>query len=313
VDPAALTDADQNRLQQNPRWTPVSASASSASNSSYYFTHTTREAARIVFMHGLWPAALAIWAARGLSMRPAAESARWSNGALTVAGLPPLELAELAAQAHARSLVTGATVHAFNRWRWGEADFKIEGVSQRLALDGLAVRYGNGAYSLLDRQNVSYPPPLSINAMVSSYTVTAALTELLVDAGSGKVALLKHHNIVECGNLLVPELVSGQIQGGAAASIGLALSEYLPLYEEGPGDGTWNFNRYHLPRGSDVAVWTQTADVLPPLSDAEPPKGMAEAAGIPMVAAIVNGIAHAIGHRFRTLPVTPDQILAVLG
>jgi len=313
VDPAALTDADQNRLQQNPRWTPVSASASSASNSSYYFTHTTREAARIVFMHGLWPAALAIWAARGLSMRPAAESARWSKGALTVAGLPPLELAELAAQAHARSLVTGATVHAFNRWRWGEADFKIEGVSQRLALDGLAVRYGNGAYSLLDRQNVSYPPPLSINAMVSSYTVTAALAELLVDAGSGQVALLKHHNIVECGNMLVPELVSGQIQGGAAGSIGLALSEYLPLYEEGPGDGTWNFNRYHLPRGSDVAVWTQTADVLPPLSDAEPPKGMAEAAGIPLVAAIVNGIAHAIGHRFRTLPVTPDQILAVLG
>jgi CO/xanthine dehydrogenase Mo-binding subunit len=148
--------------------------------------------------------------------------------------------------------------------------------------------------------------------MVSSYTVTAALAELVVDAGSGKVALLNHHNIVECGNLLVPELVSGQIQGGAASGIGLALSEFIPLYEEGPGDGTWNFNRYHLPRGSDVAVWTQTADVLPPLSDTEPPKGMAEAAGIPIVAAIVNGIARAIGHRFRTLPVTPDQILAVL-
>ena len=313
ADAAALSEADQNRLKENPRWTPVYASASSASNSSYYFTHTTREAARIVFLYGLWPAALAIWAARGLSMRPPPESARWSNGALTVPGLPPLGLAELASQAHAQSLVTGATVHAFNRWRWGEADFKIEGGSTRLPLDGLAVRYGNGAYSLLDRQNVSYPSPQSINAMVSTYTVTAALAELVVDAGSGKIALLKHHNIVECGNLLVPELVSGQIQGGAASGIGLALSEYLPLYEEGPGDGTWNFNRYNLPRGSDVAVWTQTADVLPPLSDTEPPKGMAEGAGIPIVAAIVNGIAHAIGHRFRTLPVTPDQILAVLG
>ena len=66
-------------------------------------------------------------------------------------------------------------------------------------------------------------------------------------------------------------------------------------------------------RAADVAVWTQTADVLPPLSEDEPPKGMAEAAGIPITAAIVNAIAHAIGHRFRTLPVTPDKILAVLG
>ena len=40
---------------------------------------------------------------------------------------------------------------------------------------------------------------------------------------------------------------------------------------------------------------------------------MAEAAVIPIMAAIVNGIAHAIGRRFRTLPVTPDQILAALG
>ena len=104
----------------------------------------------------------------------------------------------------------------------------------------------------------------------------------------------------------------GTIQGGVASGIGLALHEELPLYEDGPGDGTWNFNRYHLPRGSDVAVWAQTAEILPPLSDSEPPKGMAEVVMIPIIAAILNGIAHAIGHRFRTLPVRPDQILEAL-
>src|SRR5579875_2612174 len=36
----------------------------------------------------------------------------------------------------------------------------------------------------------------------------------------------------------------------------LALHESLPLYEDGPGNGTWNFNRYQLPRAKDVAVWT---------------------------------------------------------
>jgi CO/xanthine dehydrogenase Mo-binding subunit len=149
--------------------------------------------------------------------------------------------------------------------------------------------------------------------MVGYNTAVGTLVEVAVDATNGKVAVLSHHTILECGNVLVPELVSGQIQGCLATGIGLALHEELPLYEEGPGDGTWNLNRYHLPRGSDVAVWTQTADVLPPLSDSEPPKGMAEVVAIPIIAGVVNGIAHAIGHRFRSFPVTPDRILKVLG
>ena len=165
---------------------------------------------------------------------------------------------------------------------------------------------------MLDRQRVVYPPTQNNNAMVGSYTSVGQFAEVVVDAGSGRVDLLTHHTILECGNMLVPDLVSSQIQGGVASGIGLALHEYLPLYENGPGDGTWNFNRYHLPRGSDVAVWTQTAEILAPLSDSEPPKGMAEVVTIPIVAAILNGIAHAIDHRFRSLPVTPDQILGVL-
>jgi CO/xanthine dehydrogenase Mo-binding subunit len=222
--------------------------------------------------------------------------------------------------------VVGAAVHGFNRWQWAEADFMVDGASVRIPVDGLSVRYGDGAgatkqaltttpnhYELLDRRTVSLPPTRNNNAMVGYNTAVGTLAELAVDATSGKVALLTHHTILECGNMLVPELVSGQIQGATATGIGLALHEQVPLYEDGPGNGTWNFNRYHLPRGSDVAVWAQTADILPPLSDSEPPKGMAEVAGIPIMAAIVNGIAHAIGHRFRTLPVTPDQILKVLG
>ena len=270
-----------------------------------------------------WQSGPATQAAASRAVRP--EDARWRDGALAVEGLQPLPLARLAQEAHARGLVVGAAVHAFNRWQWAEADFVIVGASTRVAVDALSVRYGDGAgaakqalattpnrYHVLDRRSVFFPPTQNNNAMVGYNTVVGTLVELVVDAASGKVALLRHHTILECGNMLVPELVSGQIQGATATGIGLALHEWLPLYEDGPGNGTWNFNRYHLPRGSDVAVWAQTAEVLPPLSDNEPPKGMAEVVGIPIMAAIVNGIAHAIGHRFRALPVTPDRILEVL-
>jgi CO/xanthine dehydrogenase Mo-binding subunit len=325
-DPHAISQTEQDRLAQNPRWSPAFASASSASNSSYYFTHVTQEASRLVYLHGLWPAAVAIWgggAAQTREMKPG--DAHWRDGSLTVEGREPLPLARLAHEAHARGLVVGAAVHGFNRWQWAEAEFIVDGVSTRAPVDALSVRCGNGAdaakqalsttpnrYQVLDRRAVSFPPTQNNNAMVGYNTAVGTLAELAVDAASGKVALLRHHTIVECGHVLVPELVSGQIQGATATGIGLALHEWLPLYEDGPGNGTWNFNRYHLPRGSDVAVWEQTAEVLPPLSDSEPPKGMAEVAGIPIMAAIVNGIAHATGHRFRTLPVTPDRILEVL-
>jgi CO/xanthine dehydrogenase Mo-binding subunit len=326
-DPRAMSQDEQDRLSLNPRWTPAFASSSSASNSAYYFTHTTQAAARVVFLYGLWPAAVAIWAHGGPGVLQAAkpQAARWRDGALVVEGFEPLPLARLAQEAHARGLVVGAAVHGFNRWQWTEADFDVVGGPVRFPLDGLSLRYGDGAaaakqalartpnrYHVLDRRTAAFPPTRN-NVMVGYNTAVGTLAELSVDATNGKVAVLAHHTILECGNMLVPDLVSGQLQGGTATGIGLALHEELPLYEGGPGDGTWNFNRYHLPRGSDVAVWAQTAEILPPLADSEPPKGMAEVVVIPIMAAIVNGIAHAIGHRFRTLPVTPDRILKVLG
>jgi CO/xanthine dehydrogenase Mo-binding subunit len=328
--PHAMSQAEQDCLEKNPRWSPAYASASSASNSAFYFTHTTREAARMVFRHGLWPAALALWGtgigggqAASLVVRP--EDARWTNGYLTADGMQPLPLALLTREAHARGLIVGAAVHAFNRWEWAEASFTVNGVPVRAPVDGLSIRYGDGAapakrallttpggYQVLDRQDVFYPPTQRDNARVTYYSTVATLAEIAIDAATGTVALLSHHTIVECGNTLVPELVSGQIQGGTAMGIGHALHEYLPLYEDGPGNGPWNFNRYPLPRGSDVAVWTQTTDVLPPLSDTDPQKGMAEVTMIPVVAAIVNAITHATGHRFRELPVTAGKILGVL-
>ena len=208
-DPDTMSQADQDRLAKNPRWSPVYASASSASNSSYYFSHVTREAARIVFLHGLWPAALAIWARSGQapSRVPKSENARWSNGSLTVEGmvedLEPLPLARLAQEAHARGLVVGAAVHGFNRWQWAEADFTVDGASVRAPVEALSVRYGDGAgakkralattpnhYQVLDRRAVSFPPTRNNNAMVGYNTVVGTLAELAVDATSGKVALL---------------------------------------------------------------------------------------------------------------------------
>ncbi|WP_134598681.1 molybdopterin cofactor-binding domain-containing protein, partial [Pseudomonas aeruginosa] len=123
---------------------------------------------------------------------------------------------------------------------------------------------------------------------------------------------LDHHSWIECGRVLVPELVKGQLEGGIAMGIGHALLEEMPLYEGGPAEGDWNFNRYRLPRAKDVAVWSQTAEILPPLSPTDPAKGIAEVVMIPVVGAIANAVAHATGKRVRDLPITPARIKEAL-
>jgi len=237
-----------------------------------------------------------------------------------------LSFERLARKAHEMGLITGVALHCFSRWEWATAVFDIPGTGTReLPVDLLAVRYGDGAsdnlksrmttggYDFLKRSSVNFPPVQRNNAGVTTYTPAACLVELNVNTFTGEVEIMHHHSLLDPGNIIVPQLVSGQQQGGLAMGIGHALMEELPLYDDGPGDGTWNFNRYTLPRSKDVAVWSQTAEYLDPLSDSSPPKGLAEVVMIPIVSAIGNAITHATGKRFYRLPVTPDKLKQALG
>ncbi|ETX30359.1 xanthine dehydrogenase family protein molybdopterin-binding subunit [Roseivivax isoporae] len=328
-EPYTMSQEEQDRRAQDPHWVPRITSPRSASNSAYYQSHATREAARLLFELGLWKAAVSIWT-EGIGGGQAAplvlrrENAEWRDGLLVCGGLEPLSLERLADRAHRRGEITGVTIHTFNRWAWTEAEFDVDGARLRAPIDALSVQWGRGAsqarrarmtdagYAFVPRTSVSYPPVQRNNAAVVYYAPNAALVELSVNGGTGEVTLLSHRSWMECGTQIVPELVSGQLQGGIAMGIGHALFEDMPRYEDGPGNGTWNFNRYRLPRASDVAVWSQTGTVLPPLSDTDPPKGIAEVVMIPIVAAIANAVHHATGHRFYDYPLTSERIQQVL-
>ncbi len=94
--------------------------------------------------------------------------------------------------------------------------------------------------------------------------------------------------------------------------VGYALLESLPLYEDGPGNGKWNLGDYVIARASDLPLKDLEIEVLPPLTPNDPPKGMAEVVMIPIVAALLNAIYDATGHRFQSLPVTQAMIKGVL-
>ena len=326
--------ADQKKQDQlaksDPYWTPALIPDMSSSSGVYYIGFGTRQAGKFLLENSLWPAAKAIWS-EGIgggtfsSLNMSLADIRVTERGIGGGGMTPLPFEVLAKKAHEMGLITGVAVHAYSSWQWSRAEFDIPTVGMRnLPLDALAVKYGDGApahlkakmttggYDFIKRKIAYFPDTDRSGADPTTVTPASCLVELSVDSFTGEVDVMSHHMMMDPGTMIVPELVSGQIQGGTAMGIGHALMEELPLYADGPGDGTWNFNRYVLPRAKDVAVWKQTTEFLPPLSETSPPKGMAELGMIPILPATSNALTHAVGARFYKFPITADKILQAL-
>jgi CO/xanthine dehydrogenase Mo-binding subunit len=312
-DPFTMHQKTQDAGARNPRWVPEIGSPSSASIGAHVSTQAPAEAARIIFRFGLWPAALELWGIGPNDPRAKQwEAARWKDGQLIVPGLAPLALAAVAAKAHARNGVTGAMTHSFNRWAWSHATFSLGGQPWTADIDALAVRRGGGKFVRIDRTNV-YFPPTDNNRIGSAYTAgCGTLVRVEIDRATGALRMAKAYSVFECGQALVPEVVIGQAQGGFAMGVGFALLETMPLYEDGPGNGKWNLGRYVVARGSDLPLHDLEIELLPPVDANEKPKGMAEVVMTPIVAALINAIFDATGHRFQSVPVTQAMLKGVI-
>ena len=155
------------------------------------------------------------------------------------------------------------------------------------------------------------PPtsPLDENGQGIPYAVYgygAHLAEVEVDTLLGRVKVLGIIAAHDVGRAINPILVEGQIEGGVAQGIGMALME-----EFTPGRGE-NLHDYLIPTIGDVPPVTSI--LVERASSAGPfgAKGIGEQALIPTAPAILNAIHHATGARITKTPATPDRVLAAL-
>ncbi|MBO0876476.1 MAG: xanthine dehydrogenase family protein molybdopterin-binding subunit, partial [Pseudonocardia sp.] len=119
----------------------------------------------------------------------------------------------------------------------------------------------------------------------------------------------------DCGNVINPKLVDGQVLGGFAHGIGNALYEQ-PYYDEAGQPQTTSYLDYALPSSVEVPpvelVHLYTPSPLNPLGV----KGAGEGGTIPVPATIANAVEDALrpfGARITDLPLTPAKIFAALG
>jgi carbon-monoxide dehydrogenase large subunit len=149
-----------------------------------------------------------------------------------------------------------------------------------------------------------YDPP----AVAFAYGTHAALVE--VDPETGFVDVLKYAVCHDCGSMVNPALVEGQIHGGIAQGLGGALTEELP-YDDRGQLLTTNFTNYHLPRAAGIPTILIEHMETPSPTIPGGFKGAGEGGVIPAPAAIVNAVADSLrpfGVTITATPLTPERL-----
>lgn len=143
-----------------------------------------------------------------------------------------------------------------------------------------------------------------------AYVFGTQVAEVEVDTWTGEVQVLGIWAAHDVGRAINPRGVEGQIEGGVVQGLGQALMEE---YVTDKGHAiTHGFAKYILPTSLDIpqinCSIVEDPDPRSPLRA----KGIGEPALVPTAPAIMNAIYDAIGVRIKSLPATPEKILAAL-
>jgi aerobic carbon-monoxide dehydrogenase large subunit len=131
-----------------------------------------------------------------------------------------------------------------------------------------------------------------------------------VDRDTGQVKITKYVAVDDCGPMINPLIVEGQVQGGIAHSIGQVLFEKT-VYDENGQLLTGEFMDYALPRASDIPDYVLGHTVTPSPVNPLGIKGVGEAGTIGATPAIANAVLDALstlGITHLDLPMTPERV-----
>jgi CO/xanthine dehydrogenase Mo-binding subunit len=140
----------------------------------------------------------------------------------------------------------------------------------------------------------------------ATYAFAAQIALVQVDVELGTTKVLKMVAAHDVGRAINPTLVEGQIHGGIAQGLGLALmEEYLPSRTE-------NLHDYLIPTFGDMpeitCILVEDPEPLGPYGA----KGIGEPALVPTAPAILGAIRHATGVEITRVPALPHRVRAAL-
>jgi len=160
-----------------------------------------------------------------------------------------------------------------------------------------------GVEGQLDAACVYNPPNLT-------YPFGAYICVVDVDPGTGKVCVRRFIAVDDCGVRINPMIVEGQVHGGLADGIGMALMEVIAFDSDGNCLGG-SFMDYLLPTSLECPAWELGETVTPSPHHPIGAKGVGESATVGSPPAVVNAVIDALrpyGVRHADMPLTPAQV-----
>jgi aerobic carbon-monoxide dehydrogenase large subunit len=147
-----------------------------------------------------------------------------------------------------------------------------------------------------------------------TYASAVHVAQVEVDVGTGGVRLLRYVVAHDCGRVINPTIVEGQVHGGVAQGVGGALFEEM-VYDETGQLLTGSLMDYAVPKADDLPLIETVHLEYPSPRNPLGVKGLGEGGAISPPAAIANAIEDALapfGVRITETPVTAGRIVAQL-
>ena len=135
-----------------------------------------------------------------------------------------------------------------------------------------------------------------------------------IDRGTGMVKVRRFMAVDDCGNIINPMVVDGQIHGGLSQGLAPALFEEMP-YDENGNNLAGSFMDYLVPTAMETPNWETDKTVTPCPHHPFGAKGVGESATVGAPPAIANAVVDALSHLGVThidIPITPEKVWRIL-
>jgi aerobic carbon-monoxide dehydrogenase large subunit len=195
---------------------------------------------------------------------------------------------------------------------WEPGKFSVKGAPQKSkTIQEIAfAAYTNHPQGMeAGLEAVNYYDPPNLTFPFGSYIAVVD-----IDRGTGAVTLRRFVAIDDCGNIINPMIVEGQVHGGLSMGLAPALFEEISYDESGNIQGG-SLMDYLVPTAMETPKWETGNTVTPSPHHPLGAKGVGESATVGAPPAIANAVVDALAHlgvRHIDIPITPEKVWKIL-
>tara|TARA_B100002052_G_scaffold118931_1_gene109435 strand:+ start:4 stop:1209 length:1206 start_codon:yes stop_codon:yes gene_type:complete len=191
---------------------------------------------------------------------------------------------------------------------WEVGKFSVKGVPDKaVTIQDIAfAAYTNHPQGLeAGLEATHYYDPPNLTFPFGSYIAVVD-----IDSGTGEVKVRRFMAVDDCGNIINPMIVEGQIHGGLTQGLAPALFEEISYDDEGNITGG-SFMEYLVPTAVETPHWETDKTITPSPHHPIGAKGVGESPTVGAPPAIVNAVVDALSHlgvKHIDIPITPEKV-----